>query len=202
MRAELERRFEVGGLEEAALRALIYIRLPEGSIDERGFSVLKLIRASRPVAKRMSLAQVQGDRCGSSTCCRLDEERAIGASEAAGRQMPPERKAALDVLHRVLAARGEMSGRRRAPAGTGRSAVRCQPPKKPSRRRRPMPDIADGRRADARQIRAADQGGAEPRHHQGRGRASLRRCLAGRRGRGGPAAPDRANPGWPERAHS
>ena len=31
---------EVGGPEEAVLRALIYIRLPEGSVDERGFSVL------------------------------------------------------------------------------------------------------------------------------------------------------------------
>ena len=30
-------RFEVGGVEEAVLRALIYIRLPEGSVDERGF---------------------------------------------------------------------------------------------------------------------------------------------------------------------
>ena len=38
------------------MRALVYIRMPEGSVDERGFAVLKLIRASRPVAKRMSLA--------------------------------------------------------------------------------------------------------------------------------------------------
>ena len=37
-----ERRFEVGGVEEAVLRALVYIRLPEGSIDERGFAMLKL----------------------------------------------------------------------------------------------------------------------------------------------------------------
>ena len=38
LRAELDHRFEVGGLEEAVLRALVYIRLPEGSIDERGFA--------------------------------------------------------------------------------------------------------------------------------------------------------------------
>ena len=36
-RAELEHRFEVGGLAEAVMRALIYIRMPEGSVDERGF---------------------------------------------------------------------------------------------------------------------------------------------------------------------
>ena len=33
------------------MRALIYIRLPEGSSDERGFNMLKLIRASRPAEK-------------------------------------------------------------------------------------------------------------------------------------------------------
>ena len=53
----LEHRFEAGGLEEAALRALVYIRLAEGSIDERGFAVLRLVRTSRPAAKRMSLAR-------------------------------------------------------------------------------------------------------------------------------------------------
>ena len=41
LRSELEHRFEVGGLEEAVLRALVYIRLPEGSVDERGFAVLQ-----------------------------------------------------------------------------------------------------------------------------------------------------------------
>ena len=79
LRAELERRFEVGGLEEAALRALIYIRLPEGSIDERGFAVLKLIRASRPAAKRMSLARFKEMLREQYLLVRLDEERAISA---------------------------------------------------------------------------------------------------------------------------
>ena len=64
LRSELEHRFDVGGLTEAALRALVYIRLPEGSIDERGFTVLKLIRASRPGAKRIEHGAVQGDDAG------------------------------------------------------------------------------------------------------------------------------------------
>jgi hypothetical protein len=36
-------KFEEGGLEEAALRALIYVRLPGGAFDERSFRMLKNI---------------------------------------------------------------------------------------------------------------------------------------------------------------
>ena len=79
LRSELEHRFDVGGLEEAALRALVYIRLPEGSVDERGFTVLKLIRASRPVGKRMSLARFKEMLREQYLLVRLDEERALEA---------------------------------------------------------------------------------------------------------------------------
>ena len=79
LRAELEHRFEVGGLEEAVLRALVYIRLPEDSIDERGFAVLKMIRASRPAAKRMSLSRFREILREQYLLVRLDEERALSA---------------------------------------------------------------------------------------------------------------------------
>ena len=59
MRAELERRFEVGGLPQAVLRALIYVRLPERSVDERGFTALQAIRAMQPVNDRMSMAELK-----------------------------------------------------------------------------------------------------------------------------------------------
>ena len=42
--AELEQRFEVGGLPQAVLRAIIYVRMPERSVDERGFAALQAIR--------------------------------------------------------------------------------------------------------------------------------------------------------------
>ena len=106
LRAELEHRFDAGGLEEAALRALIYIRLPEGSIDERGFSVLKLIRASRPASKRRSLAQFKEIVREQYLLVRLDAERAINALPTLLGSDATARKAMLDALHRVLAARG------------------------------------------------------------------------------------------------
>ena len=79
LRAELEGSFDVGGLEEAALRALIYIRLADGSIDERGFAVLKQIRASRPAGRRISLARFKEILREQYLLVCLDEERALGA---------------------------------------------------------------------------------------------------------------------------
>jgi pimeloyl-ACP methyl ester carboxylesterase len=109
LRTELEHRYEAGGPEEAALRALIYIRLPEGSIDERGFSVLKLIRASRPTSQRHSLAQFKQMVREQYLLVCMDEERAIQALPTLLGADTARRKAMLDVLHQVLAAREPLS---------------------------------------------------------------------------------------------
>ena len=110
LRSELEHRFNAGGPEEAALRALIYIRLPEGSIDERGFSVLKLIRASRPASKRRSLAQFKETVREQYLLVSHDAERAINALPTLLGSDVTARKAMLDDLHRALAARDTLSG--------------------------------------------------------------------------------------------
>ncbi len=109
LRSELEHRFEVGGLEEAVMRTLIYIRLPEGSVDERGFAALKLMRASRPVAKQMSLARFKDLVREQHMLVSLDEDRAINALPTLLGSNAKERRAALDILHQVLAARGGLS---------------------------------------------------------------------------------------------
>ena len=109
MQANLERRFEVGGLIQAALRALIYVRLPEGSVDERGFAMLKAIRAMRPVNDRVSLAELKASVKEQYLLLRLDEERAV---RAIPRLLPDDEQArhvALDALHRMLGARGALS---------------------------------------------------------------------------------------------
>jgi hypothetical protein len=115
LRAELEHKFDVGHIEEAVLRALIYIRLPEGSVDERGFAILKLLRASRPVSQRMSLARFKEMLREQFLLVCLDEERAVDTLPALLGADAGERKTALDVLHRILEARGALSdeGKRR-----------------------------------------------------------------------------------------
>ena len=47
-RAEMEMRFEKGGIAEALARAVLYIRMPERSADERGFNVTCYGRSVRP----------------------------------------------------------------------------------------------------------------------------------------------------------
>jgi pimeloyl-ACP methyl ester carboxylesterase len=132
LRVELGRRFEVGGLEEAVLRALVYIRLPDDSIDERGFAMLKMIRESRPAAKRMSLSRFREILREQYLLVRLDEERALSALPSLLGSDDLARKAALDILKRVLAARGELAneGRRRLTRIEGLFDARRQKPVK------------------------------------------------------------------------
>ena len=109
LRSGLEHRFDAGHVEAALARALIYIRLPEGSVDERGFAAVKLIRASRPAAKRLSLAQFKELIREQYLLVCMDEERAVGAIPKLLGPDRDVRKAALDVLHRGLVARGELN---------------------------------------------------------------------------------------------
>ncbi len=114
-RAELEQHFEVGGLLEATLRALIYVRVPEGQIDERGFAALKAIRAARPAAERLSMAALKTIFRDQYLLVRLDEKRAVRAILMLLPASREERRTAMDIVHRVIAARGMQSaeGRRR-----------------------------------------------------------------------------------------
>ena len=73
------------------------------------FAVLKLIRASRPAAKRMSLARFKEMLREQYLLVRLDQERASVRCRSCWATTLPARKTALDVLHRVLAARGDLS---------------------------------------------------------------------------------------------
>ncbi|MGO9427513.1 DUF3141 domain-containing protein [Rhodoblastus sp.] len=106
MRARLEDRFEAGGLEEAFLRALIYIRLPEGSIDERGFNMLKIIRESRTAGERLDNQRFKEILREQLQLVTLDPERAIAALPKLAPAGSTEGAKALKALHMVIAARG------------------------------------------------------------------------------------------------
>jgi hypothetical protein len=117
LRAKLEHRFEAGGLEEAFLRALIYIRLPEGSIDERGFNMLKIIRESRKAGERIDNQRFKDILREQLQLVALDPERAIAALPKLAPTGSPEAAKALDALHLMMDARGaplEEGGRRLA----------------------------------------------------------------------------------------
>lgn len=113
--AHLEQQIDQGGLIEAAVRALIYVRLPEGKVDERGFAALKQISAELPAAKRVGFSRFKEIVKEQYLILLLDAERAISALP---RLLPDDRREcqeALALVRRVLATRGALpeEGRRR-----------------------------------------------------------------------------------------
>ena len=108
-RAELETRFEAGGLPEALLRSLIYIRLPERSADERGFVAMESIRQAQPPGKRLSLPRLKELFAEQFLLLRLDEDRAVRAIPALLARDAVELRAALAALRRIVGASGQMS---------------------------------------------------------------------------------------------
>jgi hypothetical protein len=105
----MEQRIEQGGLLEAAVRALIYVRLPEGKVDERGFAALMQISSELPPAKRVGFARFKEIVREQFLTLFLDQERAIAAIP---KLLPDDRgecEEALALVRRVLAARGALS---------------------------------------------------------------------------------------------
>ncbi len=77
---EITRKIEEGGPREAAIRALFYVRMPEGVADERGFRLLQRLREETggevPLAAFKSVARDQ------FYTLLLDEQRAVAAIPA------------------------------------------------------------------------------------------------------------------------
>jgi hypothetical protein len=105
---ELEQRFEIGGVEEGALRALVYIRSPSGAADERGYRLLKSMRTSRKANKRLTIDQFRDMLRGQFQLVRMDEERAVEALPKLIHPGEPESDAALEALRQLIAAPGSV----------------------------------------------------------------------------------------------
>jgi hypothetical protein len=107
--AELEKRFEAGGMAEAMVRALIYVRLADPRIDERGHAALQAVREAQPPGQRLTLPQLKVIFAEQFALLKLDEERAIAALPGLIPNDPALRQSGWSALRRVLAARGESS---------------------------------------------------------------------------------------------
>ena len=83
-----------GGLREAFVRAMIYVRLPELAADERGFAVLQKVREEH--AADLSLAAFKRLVRDQFLMLKLDEARAVatlpqlleGHAEVAAQALP------------------------------------------------------------------------------------------------------------------
>jgi hypothetical protein len=75
--ADLKRAIPQGWPREALLRALLYIRMPDGAVDERGFNFLRRMREE--AGKGISLATFKKAVREQFLMLQLDERRCIDA---------------------------------------------------------------------------------------------------------------------------
>jgi len=109
LRSSLERKFEEGGVEQAVLRALAYVREPDGAFDERGYRMLKIIRETRKSNERLSIPQFREMLGEQLQLVLLDEERAISALPVLLQTEEGERDAALEVFRKLVGASGTLT---------------------------------------------------------------------------------------------
>ena len=110
--AELHDRIAQGGVREAAIRALIYIRMGEGAADERGLAMLRRIREE--LGSGLTLAGFKALVREQHATLLLDEAGAmLGLRAMLGRE-PEKLDAAARALRRVVEAVGVASDAGRA----------------------------------------------------------------------------------------
>jgi hypothetical protein len=78
--AEIKSRIAEGGPREAVIRALLYVRMPEGVVDERGFNLLRRMREE--AGKGLSLSAFKQRLREQFFALLLDERRAVEAIPA------------------------------------------------------------------------------------------------------------------------
>lgn len=95
-----------GGAREAAIRALLYIGLPEGAVDERGFAVIRQMREEH--GNGLPLPEFKAIIRQQFLTVLLDEERAIAAIPGMVKRDAGAAQKILPALRRVIAARGPL----------------------------------------------------------------------------------------------
>ncbi|HUK11341.1 MAG TPA: DUF3141 domain-containing protein [Stellaceae bacterium] len=104
--AELKGRVATGGVQEAAVRAMVYAGLPRGAVDERGMAAIRGIRLVQDSRKRLNLAQFKEMVREQFFILLLEPEAAVAAIP---KMLPPDpdiRRRAFAAIEQVIAARG------------------------------------------------------------------------------------------------
>ena len=111
--AELSAKMDRGGPREAAIRALIYVRMPEKAADERAFEMLRRIRTEHGADK--GLAEFKQDLREQYYMLRLDERRAVEAIPALLSGHAKDGPKLFDAVRKIATAGGPLNeeGRRR-----------------------------------------------------------------------------------------
>ena len=107
--AELKARVGIGGVREAVVRSALYIGSARGSVDERGFELVRRIRAGQEDVPALSLEAFKALVREQFLLLLIDSKAAL---EAIPSMLPPGadmRLRAFEVVKKVLSARGELN---------------------------------------------------------------------------------------------
>jgi len=107
--AELKSKIDKGGLQECTIRALIYVGLARGFVDERGVAALRQIRLTEEGA-RLTLAQFKAMAREQFFMLLLEPEAALAAIPKLLPADVGERRKGLAAIRNVLSTGGEISG--------------------------------------------------------------------------------------------
>src|SRR5690348_5847266 len=102
--AELKTRMAEGGLREAAIRAMLYVRMADGAADERAFAVLRQLRAEH--GGGLTLADYKAIVREQFCMLLVDEAAALSALAEIARRNPAGTFDVVAALRRVAAATG------------------------------------------------------------------------------------------------
>jgi hypothetical protein len=97
---ELEQRISEGGAREAAIRALLYIRLPGGAVDERGFRLMQRMREE--AGEGLSLADFKKVVRDQFFMLLTNEKRAVEAIPAMLAHDPEGKARCVERLRRII----------------------------------------------------------------------------------------------------
>ena len=112
--AALEAAIPSGGPAAAVMRALLYAGMPRGSIDERGFEALRLIRHSQT---ELTLVQFKALVREQFYMLLINQKAALAAIPGMLPPDPSKRREAFELIQTVLSVRGGLSGEDRARLG-------------------------------------------------------------------------------------
>ncbi|MFO7620465.1 MAG: DUF3141 domain-containing protein [Bacteroidales bacterium] len=110
---ELRNKMDKGGPREGAIRALLYVRTAENAADERGFEVLRRIRAEQ--GGKTTISKFKGEVRDQYLMLLLDEQRALETIPILLKKNEGEAQQLLKFVRKVVTAGGPLheEGQRR-----------------------------------------------------------------------------------------
>jgi hypothetical protein len=106
--AELRARIAEGGIREATVRALLYVGMSRGAIDERGFEAIRRIRKSQKDLAPLPIADFKALVREQHHMLLIDPSTAMAAIPSMLPPNPSVRAQAFDLIKHVLEASGAL----------------------------------------------------------------------------------------------